>query len=173
MRPIIPEPADYAQLRTFEIVAPYRIALFTDRQTRIFCPPRVGVNRGVIELRLRTIEGSLTCRLSLGDVAAERGTKSKTQVTSTVTRLLTTRFGPSDKTLISLEGTCALRSLWWVPRDDATVVSRVTRAHDFGSEDGRVRVEQTMRSLGAKPFKLSRHLAANVLHNDQIKEQHG
>lgn len=168
-RAAIPEPVDYAKLQRVQLVGPYTIALFTKRQARIFCAPRVGVNRGPIELRLRQIEGTLTVRLSLGELAKRRRTRTKSQITSTVSKQIAAMLGPFEgHTLVSLDGTCSVRSLWWVPSISASVVTRWARSQVRQDESAFASLVDSMKALHGVPVVLPKLIREAVTVNDQI-----
>lgn len=167
------EPVSYERLATVPLLGTYCIALFTAHRPRIFnAARRQRVDRtgprAQVEMALRTIDGSLTSRLSL------ESPRGRSQVTMTVTRMLKAAGlveTVPGYTLASIDGTCCVRSLRWVQISEVSTLTRFARAFDLSKPDTAAHIDEVLSTLGALPVKLDPSTAHAITINDALMEE--
>lgn len=145
-------------LTTVPLVGTYHVALFSDRSPIVIAYARPGKNKSTIEMRLRSIENVLTVRLSVGTSGHAR------QTTFTVPRLLKRLALPvADHGLVSLDTTCSVSSMRWIPMKDYPVMTRWLRSRPIDAI-----ARAFIEDLGAKPMVLRPAARATVAANDAL-----
>jgi len=148
-------------LTTVPLIGTYHVALFSNRSPIVLAYARPGKNKATIEMRLRSIENVLTVRLSVGTAGHAR------QTTFTVPRLLKRLALPvANHGLVSLDTTCSVSSMRWIPLADFPVMTRWLRSRKI-DDIARAFIED----LGAKPMVLRPAARATIAVNDALIEQ--
>lgn len=149
-------------LTTVPLIGTYHVALFTDRSPIVLAYARPGKNKGTIEMRLRSIENVLTVRLSVGTAGHAR------QTTFTVPRLLKRLALPiANHGLVSLDTTCSVSSMRWIPLADFPVMTRWLRSRAIDAV-----ARAFIEDLGAKPMVLRPAARATIAANDALLPSH-
>jgi len=145
-------------LTTVPLIGTYHVALFSERSPIVVAYARPGKNKATIEMRLRPIENVLTVRLSVGTAGHVR------QTTFTVPRLLKRLALPvANHGLVSLDTTCSVSSMRWIPLADFPIMTRWLRSRPIDAI-----ARAFIEDLGAKPMVLRPAARATIAANDAL-----